>query len=71
MKPQSALLPSKPEIAAGRVFVDLCERIESRSIALPIVRAGGTLDATNLVAAPRGGNLRRRRIAEELKEASR
>jgi acyl-CoA synthetase (AMP-forming)/AMP-acid ligase II len=53
MKPQSAVLPSDRETAAGWSFVDLCERIEGRSTALPIIRPGETLDARDLVATAR------------------
>ncbi|OBG29373.1 AMP-binding protein [Mycobacterium sp. 852002-51057_SCH5723018] len=53
MKSESAVLQSVSEIAVGSVFVDLCERIEGRSTALPVFRAGETLDARDLVAAAR------------------
>lgn len=53
MKSQSAVLLSGSDIPVGSVFADLCERIEGRSTASPIIRAGETLDARDLVAAAR------------------
>jgi fatty-acyl-CoA synthase len=53
MKSQSAVLLSDADIPVGSVFQDLCERIEGRSTATPIFRAGETLDARELVAAAR------------------
>jgi fatty-acyl-CoA synthase len=53
MKPQSAELSSGTDVSVGSVFLDLCERIEGRSTATPIIRASSTLDAREIVAAGR------------------
>lgn len=53
MKSQSAVLPSTTDNSVGSVFVDLCERIEGRSVATPIIRTRSTLDAREIVAAGR------------------
>jgi fatty-acyl-CoA synthase len=53
MKSQSAELSSGRFISVGSVFLDLCERIEGRSTAIPIIRARSTLDAREIVAAGR------------------
>jgi fatty-acyl-CoA synthase len=53
MKSQSAVLLSGNDVRVGSVFLDLCERIEGGSTAIPIIRAGETLDARELVAAAR------------------
>src|SRR5690349_13761697 len=37
----------------GSILVDLCERIEGRSTAMPIIRPRSTLDAREIVAAGR------------------
>src|SRR3979411_1637379 len=53
MNSQSAVLLSGNDVRVGSVFLDLCERIEGGSTAIPIIRAGETLDARELVAAAR------------------
>jgi hypothetical protein len=40
-------------VSHGSVLLDLCERIEGRSTAIPIIRARCTLDAREIVAAGR------------------
>ena len=40
-------------ISAGSLLADLCERIEGRSTATPIIRTRETLDARDLVATAR------------------
>lgn len=46
-------VPSGTEISVGSVLADLCERIEGRTTATPIIRATSTLDAREIVAAGR------------------
>jgi fatty-acyl-CoA synthase len=53
MKPQSAELSSGTDNSVGSVFLDLCERIEGRSTATPIIRTRSILDAREIVAAGR------------------
>lgn len=53
MEQQSAVLPSSPESAAGSVLVELCDRIEGRTTALPLFRADATLDTREVVATAR------------------
>ena len=53
LKPQSAEISSGAEISVGSVFADLCERIDGRTTATPIIRATSTLDAREIVAAGR------------------
>src|ERR1700733_3623056 len=49
---QSAEL-SSTDNSVGSVFLDLCERIEGRSTATPVIRAREVLDAREIVAAGR------------------
>ncbi|WP_175611183.1 AMP-binding protein [Mycobacterium sp. SP-6446] len=53
MKSLSANLLPDTFVSQGSVLVDLCESIEGRSTAIPIIRARATLDAREIVAAGR------------------
>jgi fatty-acyl-CoA synthase len=53
MKSQSAELAPGTDNFVGSVFLDLCERIEGRSTATPIIRAREVIDAREIVAASR------------------
>lgn len=53
MKSPSVELSAGKDIFSGSIFLDLCERIEGRSTATPIIRACETLDAREIVAAGR------------------
>jgi fatty-acyl-CoA synthase len=53
MKSRTAEPLSATDTSVGSVWLDLCERIEGRSTATPIIRASSTLDARVIVAAGR------------------
>ncbi len=56
MKSQSSRLLPDTFISQGSVLLDLCERIEGRSTATPIIRAGCAVDAREIVAAGRAAS---------------
>ncbi|OBK43269.1 AMP-binding protein [Mycobacterium sp. 1081908.1] len=48
--------PSSADTSVGSVWLDLCHRIEGRSTAAPIIRAGSRLDPREIVGAGRAAS---------------